>query len=294
MAEVGLVAFTKVAYAAAKAVLPPYRSRNSKHQFTQPQLLAILCLMRFEDWTFREAEVRLAEHRELRRTLGLWCVPDYTTLYRFLRRVSEDDIRRALELVARSVPPKPGRKPRKKSVAALDGTGLSTGATSSYFCQHRQGKHEGLQMQWGRYLKWLLVMDVDRYVILAQMAKAHPCNDSATLRPLIDVAAKVLPVGRVLADAEFDSELNHKHIREKHKAQSIIPAKRGRPEWRLNGIRAQMREAFPEKRYHDRVQVESLFSSVKRKLSSRAAGIYEHTQRKQALILGLAYNIYRL
>ena len=41
-------------------------SRFSKHQFTQPQLLAILCLMRYEDWAFREAEVRLGEHRELR------------------------------------------------------------------------------------------------------------------------------------------------------------------------------------------------------------------------------------
>jgi hypothetical protein len=29
-------------------------------------LLAILCLMRYEDWTFREAEVGLAEHGELR------------------------------------------------------------------------------------------------------------------------------------------------------------------------------------------------------------------------------------
>jgi hypothetical protein len=29
-----------------KAVLPRYRSRFSKHQFNQPQLLAILCRMR--------------------------------------------------------------------------------------------------------------------------------------------------------------------------------------------------------------------------------------------------------
>jgi len=34
-------------------------------EFTQPQLLAILCLMRYEDWTFREAEVRLAEDPDL-------------------------------------------------------------------------------------------------------------------------------------------------------------------------------------------------------------------------------------
>src|SRR5690242_507592 len=90
MAEGGLVRCAQVARVArevAEAVLSTYRSKYSKHLFTQPSLLAILCLMRYEDWTFREAEVRLAEHQELRTALGVERVPDYTTLYRFLRRV---------------------------------------------------------------------------------------------------------------------------------------------------------------------------------------------------------------
>jgi len=52
MAEVGLLPFARVALEVATQVLPPYRTRFSKHQFTQPQLLAVLCLMRYEDWTF--------------------------------------------------------------------------------------------------------------------------------------------------------------------------------------------------------------------------------------------------
>jgi hypothetical protein len=53
-------------------------------------LLAILCLMRYEDWTFREAEVCLAEHRELRQALGLASVPDFTDVPVFLdHRVSD-------------------------------------------------------------------------------------------------------------------------------------------------------------------------------------------------------------
>ena len=86
MAEVGLLSFARMALQIARAVLPRYRTRFSKHQFTQPQLLAVLCLMRYEDWTFREAEVRLGEHRELRQTLGLVSVPDFTTLYRLKHR----------------------------------------------------------------------------------------------------------------------------------------------------------------------------------------------------------------
>src|SRR5579863_7691560 len=52
--------------------------------------------MRYEDWTFREAEVRLGEHRELRQALGLTSVPDFTTLYRFLRRLDDTTIDRAV------------------------------------------------------------------------------------------------------------------------------------------------------------------------------------------------------
>jgi hypothetical protein len=57
MAEAGLLPFARIAVQVCRAVLPRYRSRFSKHQFTQPQLQAILCLMRYEDWTFREGRV---------------------------------------------------------------------------------------------------------------------------------------------------------------------------------------------------------------------------------------------
>src|SRR5437667_3153340 len=77
-------------------------------------------------------------------------------------------------------------------------------------------------------------------------------------------------------------------------AQSIIPAKRGKPNWKLHGVRAQMRAAFPAERYRQRVHAETVFSAIKRKLSAKAPGRSLTTQRKQALLLGLAYNIYKL
>ncbi len=93
MAEIGLVRFARVALRVAGAVLPNYRTKFSKHTFAQPQLLAVVCLMRYEDWTLRKTEVRLAEHGELRNALGLRKAPDHTTLYRFLRRLDERALR---------------------------------------------------------------------------------------------------------------------------------------------------------------------------------------------------------
>lgn len=87
MAEVGLVRFGRLALEVSQAVLLAQRTKFSKRQFTQPQLLGVLCLMRYDDWTFRETEVRLREHTEPRPALQLNSVPDYTTLYRFLARL---------------------------------------------------------------------------------------------------------------------------------------------------------------------------------------------------------------
>jgi IS5 family transposase len=295
MAEVGLVRFARIALEIAEAVLPDYRSKFSKHTFTQPQLLAILCLMRYEDWTLRKAEVRLAEHSELRDALGLHKAPDHTTLYRFLRRLDERTLVTALNESVRRLLPKPGYHEQKEPAAtvAVDATGLAPGAISTFYVRRTRNRG-GEPMLWRRWLKWLVVVDTDHQVVLAQEACSGPYNGSAMLRPLVDAAHEVTPLGLVLADAEFDSEQNHRHVRERLAAASVIPANRGKATWRVQGHRAKMRAAFPRQLYRRRALVESVFSAVKRKLSARAPGRSLETQRRQALLLGLAYNLYRL
>jgi hypothetical protein len=56
------------------------------------------------------------------------------------------------------------------------------------------------------------------------------------LRPLADVAYALNPFGWLLADAEFDSERNHRHVREKIGALSAIPAKRGGASWEVRRL----------------------------------------------------------
>lgn len=291
MAEVGLVSFAKVALDVGRQVLPSYRSKFSKHIFSQPQLLAILCLMRYEDWTFREAEVRLREHVELRMALALERVPDYTSLYRFLRRLEEETVALALAEVARRLP----SPPAGGTTVGVDATGLSPGAVSVYFV--RRVEQQGVAVartHYHHYIKWLVAVDIPRRVLLSQKARQGPANDAATLRPLVDAAVAVVPIHRVLADAEFDSELNHQHLRGVLAVESVIPAKKAKPHWKLHGVRAQMRQDFPRTVYAQRALVESVFSAVKRKLSAKAPGRLTSTQCMQALLLGLAYNIYRL
>jgi hypothetical protein len=292
MAEVGLLAFARAALDVARAVLPPYRTRFSKHQFTQPQLLAILCLMRYEDWTFREAEVRLREHQELRQTLGLKSVPDFTTLYRFLKRLDAPTLDRAVGETVRRMPGGRGHD-RRGARVAIDATGLAQGAVSTYFV--RRLHHRGQKaLPWRHWLKWLVVADLDQQILLSQSARRGPWNDCGTLPALVEAASHQARLGVVLADAECDSERNHTYIRKQLRARSVIPAKRGKKTWRVRGVRAEMRRAFPHRLYRRRALVETLFSSVKRKLSARAPGRSLRMQVRQALLLGLSFNLYRL
>ncbi|MGB9334595.1 MAG: transposase [Candidatus Acidiferrales bacterium] len=184
-----------------------------------------------------------------------------------------------------------GASKRSGVRAAIDGTGLSLSATSSFFIRRIEQHSRGMT-RWSHWLKYLIAGDLDDQLILAQRARQAPWCDCRALPSLADAAARVTPIGLLLADAEFDTEANHQHIRQRLGARSIIPAKRGRSS--RVGIRGQMRRHFPRRIYAQRAKVETIFSVIKRKLSARAPGRSLPTQARQALLLGLTFNFYRL
>ncbi len=73
----------------------------------------------------------------------------------------------------------------------------------------------------------------------------------------------------------------------------MIPAKRGKAIWRIHWVCAEMRAAFPVTLYRQRALVETVISTLKRKLGAYVPGRSLAAQMKQALGLGVAYNLYR-
>ena len=187
-------------------------------------------------------------------------MPDYTTLYRFLRRLEDDTVDRGLQETVRRL----RRRRRRPVSAAIDGTGLSDTSVSTFFLRRLEQHAHGAKPR-RPWLKWLIVVDVQQQILLAQRARQGPGCDARALPGLLDVAARSAPLGVVLADAEFDSEANHEHIRQRLGAKSIIPARRrGVP----NGtIRNQMFRAFPKKPYRQRNKI-SYFTSLLHFLTS--------------------------
>jgi hypothetical protein len=68
------------ALAVGRAALPRYGSRFSRHDYTQPQLFALLVLKQFLRADYRGLVAMVAEWGELRRALGLRKVPHHSTL----------------------------------------------------------------------------------------------------------------------------------------------------------------------------------------------------------------------
>lgn len=75
-----LIALVSEALAVRHEALPTYASKYSHKDFTQPQLFAVPVLKKFFKTDYRGIVALLREWSDLRRTLGLNKVLNYSTL----------------------------------------------------------------------------------------------------------------------------------------------------------------------------------------------------------------------
>ena len=81
------LALAREALASGQAALPSYGSARSRHDFTLPQLFAILVLRQFFRTDYRGMVQLLDDLGELREVLGLGKVPHFTTLQKAQQRL---------------------------------------------------------------------------------------------------------------------------------------------------------------------------------------------------------------
>ena len=83
------VALAAEALAVGQKALPAYGSARSRHDFTLPQLFAILVLREFFKTDYRGMVQLLEDLRDLREVLGLKKVPHFTTLQKAKDRLEK-------------------------------------------------------------------------------------------------------------------------------------------------------------------------------------------------------------
>ena len=98
------VALAREALHAGQEALPTYSSKYSRHDFTQPQLFAILVLRQFFKTDYRGMTQLLSDLKDLAAVLELRKIPHYSTLdyaqQRLVKKgiLSDSSLRSLLEL----------------------------------------------------------------------------------------------------------------------------------------------------------------------------------------------------
>jgi hypothetical protein len=279
-----LVRFARLAHQVASQQLPVYGSKFAPKKFTQPSLLAALCVKEYLKLDYRGLEALLASAAELRTALGLRHVPDHSMLHWFARhKVTPRLLHRMLAQTLQQFP----RRRRSRHTVAVDATGFTRGLTSRYYAARLR--------QWRpTYLQWSTVVWTQPLAICAQAVQRGPGSGHRWLRPLVTQTQAHLPIARLLADADYDSEAHHQWLRGACGIESIIPATRGRPgRPTAQPYRRRMQRWFPHRQYGQRWMAETVYSVVKRRFGDALTARQYWQQVKQLYLRGITYNLYR-
>jgi hypothetical protein len=290
-----LLRFARLAMVTARRVVPPRLSKHAGPTYPPASLLAALLLKEHLRLTYRAAEDLLRLSDRLRRLFGLRVVPDHSTLWWFGRRHLGPD---AIAAVMRETVERAAGRLRGPRLVALDSTGLWLSHASRYFeWRARRGRR---QRGW---LKWAMAMWVGPQLLLAQRVRPGPSGDFGDLVPLASAAHAVLPFERLVADAGYDSEANHRFCREELGVDSLIPAKKRRSvrvvattPYRQEMVR-RLGEPGDERdrgAYRQRWKAETVMSVAKRRWGEALSARADTTQEAQALLRGVVYNLSRL
>ena len=147
---------------------------------------------------------------------------------------------------------------------------------------------------YSRYASWNYV-DCASHVILGVLTGRGPRVDVDRFSPLLDATLETTRPERVVADAGYDSEPNHRYAREKRGVRSFMPATLGRPTDKpLKGrhrrrMKRQLNKDYGG--YGQRWQVETVFSMIKRRLATAVQGRTYWSQSRKLWLLAITHNL---
>lgn len=282
------IAIARTALGIGQKALPSYSSKYSPKRYTQAQLFACLALMQFLKTDYRGLVQFLRDWAELRQALGLTRSPHYSTLcYAHQRLMQPAQFEALLHAVwerAREL-----GWSSERPTGLVDATGLEARHVSRHYVW-RAGYRRFARRRWP---KLTLVGDAQTHLIGAAVITWGPSQDSAEFPSALRQSARQVHWDRIIADAAYDAEHNHRLCREELKIRStVIPLnkRRGR-RWPKEPYRRQMKRRFFRRIYHQRWQIESLISRLKRRLGSALRSRIWQTQKQECRLRVLTHNL---
>lgn len=178
---------------------------------------------------------------------------------------------------------------KQLSQGAIDSTGLESRHTSRHYI-NRKGYKRFLRYHWP---KITIVCHTDTYMFAGCIVSRGPSNDSPEFAPALRQSHQFIRFKRMLADAGYDGEHNHRLCREELGiTESIIALNRRRSrKWPKSPYRRLMKEHFPKKIYNQRWHVESAISQDKRILGSALRARSEQSRQRECLFRILTHDL---
>lgn len=265
-----------------KRLLKPYSSKFSRKDYTQHQLAVAVCLMAYEDKVYRDAADFLVEVKEY---LGFGeNVPHFTALQKFLRRISlrllDFILQKTYEMFFNT----------KIANIGIDSTGERTSHASPHYMKRMKRKSRRKD-----YLKHSIAVDTTQQAIIVAKDRRSDAHDNVDFKLLVKRSSDIVDLRHVVADKGYDSEENHRFVREDIGAKSIIPPKwENIPLSRTKGkYRKRLKKYFPKKRYHRRSMNETVNFVEKTKFGDELTSKGWWMKKKEQRLKDIAYNIYR-
>ena len=147
-----------------------------------------------------------------------------------------------------------------------------------------------------RFLKLTIGAELRRQLVTSVKVRRGPRNDTIDFPPVVRKAHSVRPIGVGIGDKGYDSERNHRLLREELHAMSVIPSRmEGVPLWRTEGLyRKEMKRRFSERVYRQRSKDETIFSVVKRTMGDEMRSVRAKGVNNEIRVRMIAYNAMRV
>lgn len=177
---------------------------------------------------------------------------------------------------------------QKESEGAIDSTGLETHHISFHFVRCRK-RPSYFRRTWP---KMTVVCETQTHLIASCIMTRGPSYDFGLFAEGLRRACQQVRLKRILADAGYDSESNHRVAREIFGLETLIKLnRRGFSRQPQGRYRRQMSTQFNKKIYNNRWQVESLFSRHKRLLGSALRNRMDASRERECLLRTLTHNL---
>lgn len=261
-----LIKFAKISFGQAKQVISEYSSKFSRKDFTQQQLLALLCVKEKTKQKWKDFEDLLFNMPRISEALGLDKTPHFTTLNKFFLRLKKKNISNLITLTAG----------RSSGLLSIDATCVDRRHTSKHYVKRCKLRLEPMKLT--------PLIDTQEQKIHALHCTTTRKHDTQILLPLVKKTRQ--KIRQLCGDKGYDDKKIRNSLREQG-IRPLIPYREFKPKHKY------WNSLFKEKPLHQRSKSETVNSSVKRKYRDYLSSHDWWNQHKEAQLLCVVHNIDR-